>query len=449
MKLKTALDLIQKVGYDEAIAMLSDVEITDESGNVVEIKSLKPKASGDNADLNKTVKEAVEGAVKAAMDGYTKASRKAALDGELEAKVVKDRIEDDPKWGWKHAGEFGAAVVKTALSGKMADDRLKLSTKASLSTYTSEAIGEDGGFAAPPEFAQQIMSKIAPGDSLAARCNRINTSRNVYVMTKDETTPWQSSGGILAYWDGEADTVSQSKVKLKQDVIRLNKLTALVPITDEAAEDAPALMSFINQKAPEKLNFKLDLAILQGTGAGQPLGLLNAPATISVAKVASQAADTIVALNILTMLNRQYARSRPNAVWVAHQDTEVQLQTLMKVGKLDTGAADTGWGTTIPFFTYDANGVPRLANKPVIFHEACETVGDLGDIFLADFTQYDLLTKVGGIRAESSIHLWFDQSTTALRFVMRVAGQPSWSAAASARDGSATYSPFVTLAVRA
>jgi len=47
-----------------------------------------------------------------------------------------------------------------------------------------------------------------------------------------------------------------------------------------------------------------------------------------------------------------------------------------------------------------------------------------------------------------SIHLWFDYDTTAFRFVLRIAGQPWWSAAADPRDGSATYSPFVALAER-
>lgn len=438
--IKQAQELVDTIGPEAAALVLKCATVVDDDGNTVEFKIKKQEQAPAAIDTAEIVKQVT----KAVTDSFEKAAPRIT-GGDF-------RNDDQKKLGWRDAGEFAAAVI-AHVKGVKSDERLKSSiprhVKASLSTYVNEGVGEEGGFAVPPEFAATIQNKIEQTESLASRCNNITTGRNTYVYTKDETTPWQSTGGIIAYWDGEADAISQSKVKLKQDILRLNKLTALVPITDEAAEDAPSLIQHINVKAPQKMAFKLDLAILQGTGAGQPRGIIDAPCTVSVGKVGSQVADTLVALNLLNMLNRLYAKSRATAVFVAHQDTEVQLQTLMKLGRLDTGATDTGWGITVPFFTYDANGMPRLAGKPVIFHEACETVGDKGDIFLADFSQYDLVTKTGGITSAESMHLWFDQSTTALRFVMRAAGQPSWSSTIAARDGSTTYSPFVTLDERA
>ncbi len=87
--------------------------------------------------------------------------------------------------------------------------------------------------------------------------------------------------------------------------------------------------------------------------------------------------------------------------------------------------------------------------RPVIPSQACETIGDKGDIFFADFSQYLLLLKSGvNPRIETSMHLWFDQDLTAFKFVLRVGGIPWWSTTQPARDGSATYSPFVTLEAR-
>jgi hypothetical protein len=57
--------------------------------------------------------------------------------------------------------------------------------------------------------------------------------------------------------------------------------------------------------------------------------------------------------------------------------------------------------------------------------------------------------KAGGLRAGTSIHLWFDQDLTAFRFIVRVAGQPWWSEVTTADNGTFTQSPFVTLAERA
>ena len=48
------------------------------------------------------------------------------------------------------------------------------------------------------------------------------------------------------------------------------------------------------RKAGEKIAFKINDAIINGTGVGQPLGIFNATALVSQAKEGSQAADTVV-----------------------------------------------------------------------------------------------------------------------------------------------------------
>lgn len=75
-------------------------------------------------------------------------------------------------------------------------------------------------------------------------------------------------------------------------------------------------------------------------------------------------------------------------------------------------------------------------------------MGDLGDIMLVDLSQYLTAVKAGGLRSQTSIHLWFDQGITAFRFDLRIAGQPWWSELTTANNGTFTQSPFVTLAAR-
>jgi HK97 family phage major capsid protein len=71
--------------------------------------------------------------------------------------------------------------------------------------------------------------------------------------------------------------------------------------------------------------FMTEDAIVEGTGAGQPLGILNSPALISVAKETGQAAATIVKENVDKMWSRMWARARKNAIWLINQDIEPQL----------------------------------------------------------------------------------------------------------------------------
>jgi HK97 family phage major capsid protein len=63
--------------------------------------------------------------------------------------------------------------------------------------------------------------------------------------------------------------------------------------------DAPsALGGHLERAFASELGFMLDAAILSGTGAGQPLGILNSAATITVAKQSGQSSGTIMANNI-------------------------------------------------------------------------------------------------------------------------------------------------------
>ena len=126
-------------------------------------------------------------------------------------------------------------------------------------------------------------------------------------------------------------------------------------------------------------------------------------------------------------------------MWLIHPDAEHQLP-LMTLGDQPIfmppgGLRDSPFG--------------RLLGRPVIPHQVCRTVGDLGDIMLVDLGKYLTAVKAGGLRSQTSIHMWFDQDITAFKFTLRVAGQPWWSEPTTAANGSFTQSPFVALAARA
>lgn len=351
--------------------------------------------------------------------------------------------------GFKSLGDMAYFVRRAALEGGVTDPRLE--RLASASTYGSEASGADGGFAVPTEYRTAIMQTVLGEDSLASLCDQVTTSGNTFTCPVDETSPWQTSGGILANWEGEAQAGNQSKPSLTDRTVKVNKLKCLVPMTDELLEDAAGMDSYLRRKAPEKISFKLNLALIQGTGVGQPLGLLNSGALVTVSKNSPQAADTITGKNILEMWSRMHTASRSNAVWVINPDIEPQLLKLSIAGTDNEGNAATGWGALVylPPNGLSGSTYGTLMGRPVIPSQACETLGDLGDIFFADFKQYLLLLKGGtNPRVETSMHLWFDQDMTAFKFILRVGGMPWWSTTLSARDGNATYSPYIALEAR-
>lgn len=355
------------------------------------------------------------------------------------------------KAGFRSFGEFAYHVRYASLRANAIIDP-RLQALASATTYGNESVGADGGFAVPPDFKTAIMEKVTGEDSLLPFCDQVQTSSNVFTMPIDETTPWQTTDGIQAYWDGEAFAATQSKPRLEERTVRLNKIRTLVPVTEELLEDAPGMDSYLRRKAPAKIAFKVSLAILQGTGVGQPLGVLNSPALVTVSKESSQVADTIVANNVVKMWARLYGPCRSRAVWLINQDIEPYLNTLSMPGRDNTGNSVTGWGFPVytPAGGLSSTPFATLFGRPVIPTQACETLGDLGDILVVDLSQYLALIKSGSNpRVETSMHLWFDQDLMAFKFVLRIGGIPWWGSPISPRDGSNTLSCFVTLEARA
>ena len=112
-----------------------------------------------------------------------------------------------------------------------------------------------------------------------------------------------------------------------------------------------------------------------------------------------------------------------------------------------------GTGGGPAFLPASAGAVPRpndsIFGLPIFYPEQCQTLGTVGDIYLADMSEYVTITK-GGLQAASSIHVGFLSDQTVYRFVFRVDGQPLWSAALTPFKGGAgnSTSPFVALATR-
>ena len=339
--------------------------------------------------------------------------------------------------GFSSLGEFAQAIALRADDPRLHEFR---------ASGLNEAIPADGGFFVQKDFSSELIKAAFETGQLGGRCRRFPLSSNsngVKIPAVNETSRADGSrrGGVRGYWANEAATVTASDPSFAQVELTLNKLFCLGYATEELLQDAGALDVVLNQMFAEEIGFKLDDAILNGTGAGQPLGIMNAPALVTVSKEVNQAADTVVFENILKMWSRLHAPSRSNAVWLINQDVEPQLFGMsLAVG---TG----GVPVYMPASGLSGGMYSTLFGRPVIPVEQCDTVGDLGDIVLADLSQYYLADK-GGMQAASSVHVKFIYDEMTFRMTYRVDGQPSWKSAITPFKSSNTLSPFVTLQAR-
>ena len=361
--------------------------------------------------------------------------------------VGADRRELDASHGFKHFGQFLGAVRGASLHPSARDERLNIGAAAT--TYANESTGADGGFLVPPQYATEIMTVIESNDPLLARCRQIPVAGNAFVMPVSEETA-HGTTGVQSYWDNEAATITQTKPAFKNIEIKLNRLTALVPVTEEALEDSAALGAWVNQVAGEKMSFKVTDAILNGLGTGQPLGILKAACLVTVSKETSQAANTVLAENVLKMYSRMPVASRARAVWLVHSDVEALLPGMVVPVKNVAGTENVGGGggpIYMPPGGLSGSQYGTLLGRPIVPCEASPALSAAGDITLADFSQYIAITK-GAVKADQSMHFYFDQNMRAFRFVLRVGGQPWLSAAIARKSGSSTLSHFVALGAR-
>jgi len=353
-------------------------------------------------------------------------------------------IEDDPKRGFQSRGEYFMSVMNAGIPNRSMDQRLLIG--AAVGDGQNKLIDSEGGFVVPPEFSTTIWDGLnSRSDNLLAMTTQFSLAGgSLTIPANGETSRVNGSrwGGLQSFWTGEEAEITSSKATFRQIKLEPNKLAVLAYITDELMQDGLALDSYLTNAMSEEILFKANDALVNGTGAGQPLGVLNANAIVSVAKETGQAATTIVKENLDKMYARLHPRARGNAVWLINVDVWPELLNLSQ---------DVGTGGTPVFLNNGSiSGAPLMSiySRPVIETEYNATLGTVGDVLLVDLSYMATALK-GGVDMASSIHLKFEFHQTAFRATYRMDSQPFLDSAITPKNGSNTLSPFISLATRA
>ena len=371
-------------------------------------------------------------------ESITRAERMLAIEPEERGATEKPEVKPAPQKPeekrFATLGEQLLAAYRAAMPGGHTDERL--STRAA--SGLNESTPSDGGFLVQQDFVTELLKRTYETGILASKVKKIPISTNanglkINAVDEDSRANGSRWGGVQTFWEAEADEHTGSKPKFRQMELSLKKLTGLCYATDELLQDAAALEAVIRQAFAEEFGFKMDDAILSGSGEGEPLGILNSGALVKVEKEKDQK-DTITVENLIKMWNRLWSKSRANAVWYINQEIEPFLYTL-KLGDKPVyipagGISEKPYGT--------------IFGRPVVPLEQCSAAGEVGDIILADVGQYLLIDK-GGIKAASSIHVRFLYDENVFRFIYRVDGKPIWNKPLAPYKGKATVSPFITL----
>jgi HK97 family phage major capsid protein len=349
--------------------------------------------------------------------------------------------------GGKEVSEARSRLEQTEKRNatKMAEQAKKEGRAAATGGFT---IGtpSDGGYFLQGETAIDLMTNGFNNSVVLPRTQSRTLgagTQYVEVMYLDETSRATGSrgGGVRVYTTAELEAMTASKTKFRKIRIEPKKLTGLYYASGEMVRNITFLGQEMRQLFGEEFAFKAQDLVINGTGAGEPLGILNAGCLVTVTKETSQAVDTIVADNILKMESR-LLNENPGVCYLVNRETKPQLGVL-------SIAVGTG-GQLVPMYQqqfYQGTMQASLNGFPCFTIEQAAALGDAGDIILADFSKYITANK-GDINEAMSIHVNFIYDQDTFRFIYYFDGQPILSSAITPYKGSATVSPFVVIGAR-
>lgn len=301
----------------------------------------------------------------------------------------------------------------------------------------SMGVGAEGGFAIPNQFLDTLLMVDPQSAIFMPRATVLPAGSppdaTLQIPALNQGAASNLYGGMSVQWIAEAGTKPEADLELRQITLTPHEVAAHTILTDKLIRNWSSASSMIERMLRLCVTGTCDTAFYSGSGVGQPLGVLNAPARIDVARTG---AGAIAAADIDNM----YARAKfgGSLVWIASQTTLPQLTAMVD------GGSHRIW---VPNATGIAGTPPgTLFGIPVLLSERSVALGTAGDLMLCDLSYY--LVKPGsGPFVATSEHVHFTTNRTVIKIFWMLDGQP-WLDAPIQLEGAAagnTISPFVVL----
>jgi HK97 family phage major capsid protein len=439
---------------DELAEALAAIETSDPTARATEMAELMAAYTAGQRANDPDIEVQVKAQVEAV---FSEMMKKGGFTPERPpvGAAAKDKVSSDVRVYNRHAvgtkadgifedgGDFLKAVWDAGPSrgGYQASPHAsQLDKLQEIRAAYSTTVPAEGGFLVPEELRSEIMTTMLETALIRPRARVIpmSTQTTEFPHVAGENHTSSIHGGIIGYWTKEAGQLIVSEAKFGSIKLEARKLTTYAELPAELTADAPGFQGFFNQAYPEAIAWFEDIAFIDGDGTDQPVGFRHSTSPIvTVAKEATQAADTIVYANVAKMWARLLPGSHGSAVWLANIDTFPTMSQM----ELSSGSAAV-WQDTI-----SGTPVQRLLGAPIVYTEKLPTVGDLGDICLVDLRHY-LIGDRQAMQTAASADFKFQTDELAFRVIQRVDGRPDMVNAVTPRKGAGTLSPFVQLAAR-
>lgn len=269
-----------------------------------------------------------------------------------------------------------------------------------------EGIDTEGGFAVPPDILERVIAKEPTPTRVAGRVTQLQTMRDKltmprinYASASDDSSGSLYTTGMRVTWTGEIPSSSTAAAVTDplfgQTDIPIFTAMMTINLTNDMVEDSGfPIVSYVTGKFSETIELLRDNMILNGSGQGQPAGiLLNPGATNQPSVVKSGAAATIgtdgkFIVNLSMSLPEQYD---DNAVYLFNKTS-----TGLALAQLQDGNNRFLWGSGLQDSGLQPNWKNRmLLGYPVVLSGFMPNVGaSTYPLIFGDLTGYYLVNRI-------------------------------------------------------
>lgn len=254
-----------------------------------------------------------------------------------------------------------------------------------VSNVLSEGVDANGGYLVPEEYDRRLIDILDEENVMRKLGTRITTSgeHKINIAATKPAAAWIEEGGALTFGDATFDQI----------ILDAHKLHVAIKVTEELLYDnAFNLESYIMQQFGKALANAEEDAFINGTGTGQPLGILAATGGADVG-VTAKSATAITAdelIDLIYSLKRPYRKS---AAFLLNDQTLAAIRKLkdnygqyLWQPSLQAGEPDRILGYaayTSPYFPAVAAGKPAVAFGDFSYYN----IGDRGTRSFAELKE--------------------------------------------------------------
>lgn len=189
-----------------------------------------------------------------------------------------------------------------------------------VSNVLSEGVDANGGYLVPEEYDHRLIDILDEENVMRKLGTRITTSgeHKINIAATKPAAAWIEEGGALTFGDATFDQI----------IMDAHKLHVAIKVTEELLYDnAFNLENYIMQQFGKALANAEEDAFINGTGTGQPLGILAATGGADVG-ITAKSATAITADEIIDLIYSLKRPYRKSAAFLLNDQTLAAIRKL-------------------------------------------------------------------------------------------------------------------------